>query len=120
VADAEAGVFAVRTRMLSELTSKPLVVTLVGVMAPKVKVMAGVDAGSATDPDTPLAVTTDTVVTVPAGDKLAICWEVTRTEVPDWTASSCSVPVTEMATGRFGIWIAATALPRQRFERTIP
>jgi hypothetical protein len=83
VADAEAGVFAVRTRMLSELTSRSLVVTLVGVMAPKVRVMAGVDVGSATVPDTPFAVATDTVVTVPAGDKLAICWEVTRTEVPD-------------------------------------
>ena len=106
--------------MLSEFTSKSLVATLVGVIAPKVKVMAGVDVGSATVPDTPLAVATDTVVTVPAGDRLAICWEVTRTEVPDWTASSCSVPVTEMATGRFGIWTEDTFLPRQRFERTIP
>lgn len=39
--------------------------TVVGVMAPKVRVIAGVVVGLATDPDTPLAVTTDKVVTVP-------------------------------------------------------
>ena len=37
----------------------------VGVIAPSVNVMAGVVVGFATDPDTPLAVVTETVVTVP-------------------------------------------------------
>ena len=39
--------------------------TLVGVMAPSVSVMAGVVLASATDPLTPLALTTETLVTVP-------------------------------------------------------
>jgi hypothetical protein len=45
--------------------------TLVGVIAPSVREIAGVTVGVATDPDTPLAVVTDTLVTVPAG-KLVI------------------------------------------------
>ncbi len=45
--------------------------TLVGVMAPRVSVIAGVVVAVATEPDTPLAVTTDTLVTVPAGISLA-------------------------------------------------
>ena len=39
--------------------------TLDGVIAPRVSVMAGVVVAFATEPETPLAVTTDTVVTVP-------------------------------------------------------
>lgn len=39
--------------------------TLLGVMAPRVRVMSGVVVGFATLPDTPFAVTTDTLVTVP-------------------------------------------------------
>lgn len=53
------------------LTVKPF--TLVGVIAPSVKVMAGVVVAVATEPDTPLAVVTDTDVTVP--------------ELPDGTAN---------------------------------
>src|SRR6185436_11255889 len=45
--------------------------TLVGVIAPSVKVMAGVDVGFATLPDTPFAVTTDTFVTLPVPSPLA-------------------------------------------------
>ena len=39
--------------------------TVVGVMAPRVSEIAGVVVAVATDPDTPLAVVTDTEVTVP-------------------------------------------------------
>lgn len=42
------------------------IVTDEGVIAPSVKVMAGVVVALATEPETPLAVTTETVVTVPA------------------------------------------------------
>lgn len=42
---------------------KPL--TVVGVMAPRIKVMAGVVVAVATVPETPLAVATETEVTVP-------------------------------------------------------
>lgn len=38
---------------------------LVGLIAPKVKVIAGVVVAVATDPETPLAVVTETLVTVP-------------------------------------------------------
>ena len=44
----------------------PVAVTVVGVIAPRVRVMAGVEVGVATEPETPFAVTTDTLVTVPA------------------------------------------------------
>ena len=44
---------------------EPVAETEVGVIAPKVKVMVGVVVGLNTDPLTPLAVVTDTVVTVP-------------------------------------------------------
>ena len=37
-----------------------------GVIAPRVKVIAGAVVGLATDPETPLAVVTDTLVTVPS------------------------------------------------------
>jgi hypothetical protein len=56
-------------------TAAPLIE--VGVIAPRVKVMAGVVVAVATVPDTPLAVTTETEVTVPVpppiseGDPLA-------------------------------------------------
>ena len=43
----------------------PEAATLVGVIAPSVRVIAGVVVGSATVPDTPLAVVTETLVTVP-------------------------------------------------------
>ncbi len=43
----------------------PVEATLEGVIAPSVNVMAGVVVAVATVPDTPLAVTTETVVTVP-------------------------------------------------------
>ncbi len=43
----------------------PDAATLDGVIAPSVNVMAGVVVAFATLPDTPLAVVTDTVVTVP-------------------------------------------------------
>lgn len=39
--------------------------TVIGVIFPRVSVIAGVEVAFATVPDTPLAVTTDTVVTVP-------------------------------------------------------
>jgi len=42
-----------------------LIATDVGVMAPSDRVMAGVVVAVATEPETPLAVTTETVVTVP-------------------------------------------------------
>ena len=42
--------------------------TEVGVIAPNVSVIAGVVVGLATLPETPLAVTTETVVTVPPDD----------------------------------------------------
>ena len=41
---------------------------VVGVIASRVRVMAGVEVGVATDPDTPLAVVTETLVTVPVPD----------------------------------------------------
>ena len=44
--------------------------TEAGVMAPRVKVMAGVVVAFATDPLTPLAVTTDAVVTVPVAEEV--------------------------------------------------
>jgi hypothetical protein len=50
----------------------PVDVTDVGVIAPSVKVIAGVDVGLATTPLTPLADTTDTVVTDPKEDGLFI------------------------------------------------
>lgn len=43
----------------------PVSATELGVIAPSVKVIAGVVVGLLTDPETPFAVTTDTVVTVP-------------------------------------------------------
>jgi len=39
--------------------------TVVGVIAPSVSVIAGVVVAVATEPDTPLAVTTETLVTLP-------------------------------------------------------
>jgi hypothetical protein len=42
----------------------PLAATLVGVIAPRVRDIAGVVVGFATLPDTPLAVVTETLVTV--------------------------------------------------------
>ena len=45
--------------------------TDVGVIAPKVKVIAGVVVDVATEPETPLAVVTDTDVTVPEPDTVA-------------------------------------------------
>lgn len=39
--------------------------TVVGVIFPRARVIAGVEVAFATVPDIPLAVTTDTVVTVP-------------------------------------------------------
>lgn len=44
----------------------PVATTELGVIAPRVNVIAGVVVGFATDPDTPFAVTTETDVTVPA------------------------------------------------------
>ena len=44
----------------------PLTVTLDGVIAPSVTVIAGVLVAVATDPETPLAVTIDKVVTLPS------------------------------------------------------
>jgi len=43
----------------------PLTVTLEGVIAPKVTVIAGVVVALATDPEIPFALTIDNVVTVP-------------------------------------------------------
>jgi hypothetical protein len=43
----------------------PVAATLDGVIAPRVKVIAGVLVAFATVPDTPFAVTTETLVTVP-------------------------------------------------------
>ena len=43
----------------------PDAATLVGVTAPRVSVIAGVVVGVATEPETPFAVTTLTLVTVP-------------------------------------------------------
>ncbi len=58
-------------------TDWPPIVTDDGVMSPSVRVTAGVVLAVATVPDTPLAVVTDTVVTVPlaggrAGDLLKL------------------------------------------------
>ena len=47
----------------TEVRVSPL--TVVGTMAPRVSVIAGVVVGFDTDPETPLAETTETVVTVP-------------------------------------------------------
>ena len=55
----------VTARVGVDAPDNTMLFTLLGVMAPRVKVMAGVVVGSATEPDTPLAVTTDTLVTVP-------------------------------------------------------
>ena len=46
----------------------PVAATLVGVIAPRVSVIAGVVVGVATEPDTPDAVTTETMLTVPLPD----------------------------------------------------
>jgi hypothetical protein len=48
-----------------ELPDKVIEFTVVGTIAPRVRVMAGVVVGLATLPETPLAVATDTEVTVP-------------------------------------------------------
>ena len=48
-----------------EVPEKTTPFTLVGVIAPRVSVIAGVVVGFAIDPDIPLAVTIDIVVTVP-------------------------------------------------------
>ena len=54
---------AIVNPVAAEARVKPL--TDVGVIAPRVNVIAGVVVLSATSPDTPLAVVTDTEVTVP-------------------------------------------------------
>ena len=46
----------------------PLAATLVGVIDPRVSVIAGVVVSLATTPDTPEAVTTETMLTVPLPD----------------------------------------------------
>jgi hypothetical protein len=48
-----------------EPVTEPVAATLVGVIAPSVRLIAGVVVGVATVPDTPLAVVTDTLVTLP-------------------------------------------------------
>jgi hypothetical protein len=52
-------------KLLPEIV--PVAATLDGVIAPSVKVIAGVVVGFATPPETPFADDTDTDVTVPAG-----------------------------------------------------
>ena len=51
---------------------KVLPLTVVGVIAPRVKVIAGVVVAVATDPETPLAVVTETLVTLPAPAVLGV------------------------------------------------
>gem|GEM_PF-6996220 len=53
-----------RPEVSADEVSAP-VETLVGVMAPSVSVICGVVVASATDPEMPFAVTTDTLVTLP-------------------------------------------------------
>lgn len=53
---------------VEEVIVSPL--TLVGVIAPRVSVIAGVVVAVATEPETPLAVVTDTDVTVPPPEAL--------------------------------------------------
>ena len=55
--------------------------TEVGVIAPKVRVIAGVVVGVATEPETPLAVTTDALVTVPAVGVVQVGAKVVPAEV---------------------------------------
>ena len=55
-----------RVGVAEPLNVTPL--TLVGVIAPSVKVIAGVVVAVATEPETPFAPTTETVVTVPVPD----------------------------------------------------
>jgi hypothetical protein len=68
------------------IVSVPVVVvtvspfTLVGVMAPRESVIAGVVVASATEPETPLAVVTETLVTVPAPPGTA--WNVGKAPAP--------------------------------------
>ena len=55
----------------AEEPTDSVIVALVGVISPSVKLMAGVVVAVATVPDTPLAVVTDTLVTVPEPDAAA-------------------------------------------------
>lgn len=59
----------------------PVAATEVGVIAPRVNVIAGVVVGVATAPETPLAVVTDTLVTVPTVGVLHIGANVVPCEV---------------------------------------
>jgi hypothetical protein len=55
--------------------------TVVGVMAPKVRVIAGVEVAVATVPETPLAVVTDTEVTEPVAAEVQVGARVVPAEV---------------------------------------
>jgi hypothetical protein len=55
--------------------------TVVGVMAPKVRVIAGVEVAVATVPETPLAVTTETEVTEPVAAEVQVGARVVPAEV---------------------------------------
>ena len=66
-------------------------VALERLIAPTDKVMAGVEVGVATVPDIPLAVTTDTEVTVPVLLVISAC--ATFLVTPPWTMGISSVPV---------------------------
>ena len=78
-----------------------------GVIAPSVKVIAGVVVGFATEPETPLAVTTESVVTVPV---LAVAPSATLIRVRTCAAVKASgvaaepvlLPIIELA-ARFAI-----------------
>jgi hypothetical protein len=75
-----------RPEVSAEEVSAP-VLTLLGVIAPSVKVIAGVVVGFATEPETPLAVTTETVVTVPPPMRVFISVRANLRSPPDTAVS---------------------------------
>jgi hypothetical protein len=77
--------------------------TEVGVIAPRVNVMAGVVVAVATEPDIPLAVTTETLVTVPEPPLVAAIKRFPSAS----TKSGRGRPVTSSTPSKTGTWFAS-------------
>ena len=90
---------------------RPETVTPLGVIAPKVKVIAGVDVAVATEPDTPLAVTTDTDVTVPAPAGSAKVPSPRKKSVVLFGGVGTAPPTVAVITGKSEFTAALIAVP---------